>query len=230
MLKSNCKSILINGIKTAVFICVFSLLFWLTGQILSVKFPQYIYDGIGGFYKYPDNTVETVFLGSSLMMMGVSPMELYDKYGICSYNLGSDSQPLIASYYLLCDAKRIHNDTLKNVVLDVTMLIKPNSDVSFSKVVDTMPNSVNRFTAICDYYGRDIETGLLYSIPLLKYHNRWTEINKDDYHKQFTYEYTGGYYFSRDSLLSNGDLRAEFSANCFRRFLRSDCAVGAAAA
>ena len=30
--------------------------------------------------------------------------------------------------------------------------------------------------------------------------------------------------------LSNGDLRAEFSANCFRRFLRSDCAVGAAAA
>lgn len=35
---------------------------------------------------------------------------------------------------------------------------------------------------------------------------------------------------SHTDPVSNGDLRAEFSANCFRRFLRSDCAVGAAAA
>ena len=35
-----------------------------------------------GFYEEPENTIETLFLGASVMQSSVSPMQMYDEYGI----------------------------------------------------------------------------------------------------------------------------------------------------
>ena len=38
-----------------------------------------------GIYDEPKETIDTVFLGTSHMIYGAAPMELYEKYGIKSY-------------------------------------------------------------------------------------------------------------------------------------------------
>ena len=80
------------------------------------------YSTIYGFYEEPQNTIETIFLGSSVTINGITPMELYENNGVCAYNLGTEQQPLLASYYWLLEADRLHNETLKTVVLDTSML------------------------------------------------------------------------------------------------------------
>ena len=54
-----------------------------------------------GIYDEPSETIDIVFLGTSHMIYGAAPMELYEKYGIKSYNLSTPSQPLQIGYYLL---------------------------------------------------------------------------------------------------------------------------------
>ena len=53
-----------------------------------------------GIYDEPRETIDTVFLGTSHMLYGVAPMELYEKYGIKSYNMSTSAQPIHLSYYL----------------------------------------------------------------------------------------------------------------------------------
>ena len=74
------------------------------------------YDTVHGFYEEPENTIETVFLGASIVINGITPTELYEDYGICAYNLATEQQPVLASYYWLEEAERLHGDTLKTVV------------------------------------------------------------------------------------------------------------------
>ena len=40
-----------------------------------------------GIYDDPSETIDIVFLGTSHMIYGLAPIELYEKYGIKSYNL-----------------------------------------------------------------------------------------------------------------------------------------------
>ena len=45
-------------------------------------------DGMSGsYYSFPKDTFDVVFLGSSIMMYGVQPLEMYGEYGIAAYNL-----------------------------------------------------------------------------------------------------------------------------------------------
>lgn len=71
----------------------------------------------GEFYDQPDNTLEVVFIGTSAIRNGIIPMELYEDYGICSYNLGTSGQPVLVLYYWL---QEHHSGSLKTVVLDVS--------------------------------------------------------------------------------------------------------------
>ena len=72
------------------------------------------YNTLHGFYEEPENTIETVFLGSSVMINGISPMVLYEDYGMCSYNLRTEQQPMLISYYWLEEAYKHHSQTMKN--------------------------------------------------------------------------------------------------------------------
>ena len=68
------------------------------------------------FYQLDKNTVDVLFLGSSHGVSSFSPPKLYDDYSIRSYNLSSELQSLLVSYYWLKEALRYQ--TPKVVVLD----------------------------------------------------------------------------------------------------------------
>ena len=68
------------------------------------------YNTMHGFYEEPENTIETIFLGASITACGFSVTELYESYGICAYNLGTEQQPVLAPYDWLEEAYRRHSD------------------------------------------------------------------------------------------------------------------------
>lgn len=72
------------------------------------------------FYEIKRNTVDVIFLGSSVAVCEFIPQELYYKYHITSYSLACEQQNLFTSYYWLEEALRYQKP--KAVVLDVAML------------------------------------------------------------------------------------------------------------
>ena len=57
-----------------------------------------IIDGLGRIEK---GVVDVIFVGSSLIEYGVSPVRLYEKTGICSYSLATSGQPITVAYWLI---------------------------------------------------------------------------------------------------------------------------------
>lgn len=155
------------------------------------------YDTTHGFYSEPCNTIETIFLGSSVADNGFIPMELYRDYGICAYNLGMEQQPMLASYYWSEEAYRLHAETLKTIVLDVSMMRRTPSDSFYQKGLDGMKFSPVKLRAVMDYT-ENFNEALSYLIPFFEYHSRWSSITKTDYDKlsYSTVKCVRGYNFS----------------------------------
>lgn len=172
-------------IKISVFTTVLCSVLYIAGLFFR---PVYLswnnYDTIHGFYEQPDNTIETVFLGASVTARGFIPMQLYDDTGICSYNLGMEDQPMMASYYWLKECHSYHPDTLKNVILDTSMLRRNPEEAAFRKAFDQMHYGEVKKEAIGDLTD-DLNGYLNYMIPLLSFHDRWKSLEKSDI-KKFT--------------------------------------------
>ena len=133
------------------------------------------------------DTIDVIFLGSSHAVSGFSPQQLYNEYEIRSYNLGCEQQNLVTSYYWLKEALRYQ--TPEVVVLD-TYLLFPQENVGplnsiegcTRKALDFMkwsPVKMEAINQICNIdFGQD---RLSYYMPNVRYHTRWTELNKEDY-------------------------------------------------
>ncbi len=162
------------------------------------------YDTTNGFYSEPDNTIETIFLGSSHVKYGISPMQLYEEYGICAYDLSTDAQPVLASYFWLEEAYRHHSKTLDTVVLDASMLTRDPDIAFYHEALDPMKLSMVKLRSI-KAYSEDFENFVQNMFSLLSYHERWQELTFTDLLK---YEYepeicTRGYQYNTSQWINN---------------------------
>ena len=133
------------------------------------------------YYRYPDDTFDVTFLGASLVLYGIYPMELYRDYGIASYNLSTGNQSLEASYYLAKEA--IEKDHPSLIVLDCSLAAKDEEDMEpqyIHYITDTMPYlSENRIRMILEL-SKPEENRKALLFPLMAYHSRWEELTFED--------------------------------------------------
>ena len=132
------------------------------------------------YYRFPKDTFDVTFLGASLVLYGVYPMELYDKYGIASYNLSTGNQSLEASYYLAKEA--IEKDHPSLIVLDCSRAWEDEETMEsqyIHYITDTMPYlNKNRLDMIRNLSAEDDKKPLLF--PLIAFHTRWQELTYED--------------------------------------------------
>lgn len=175
--------------KVVVFILLFLFCYSLLMNIFRWK--DYHYQvwpnsaTVSGFYKMKKNTVDVIFLGSSQGVTGFDPQVLYDQFGLRSYNLSTEQQSLVISYYLLKEALKYQKPAA--VVLDVWMCFGNKNPLNSAescvrKVIDEMRWSPLKYDTIKKMCKLDptLKKSSFYFLNV-RYHDRWKWLGKSDF-------------------------------------------------
>jgi len=181
--------------KTAAFLLTGILLFFAVQWIFMPKQAEHrsTAEKLEGLYSLQEDCLDAVFLGTSVVDRGISPMKIYEDTGICTYNLGTSAQPIQSSYFLLRETLKTQSP--KVVFLEVSVLFQNKMNTSFYKIL--MDNLYGTATGLemARLYGSMEEKGLLSGlIPMVSYHTRWSELSRKDFcPDEKTANYTMGY-------------------------------------
>ena len=196
-----------NVLKVTAALVVCAVLLWLVQGLLMPKYMTESLEGnlIAEYYKeYGDNDV--IFIGDCEVYENFSPITLWEEYGISSYIRGSAQQLIWQSYYLM--EETFQYETPKVMVFNILSMKydTPASTGAASQreaynrmTLDPMRWSMSKWNAIqasMTDMEREKEAEWMYIFPLLRYHDRWSDLFSDDFK----------YWFQRGDIADNGYL------------------------
>lgn len=140
------------------------------------------------FSEFWDNPKEydVWFMGSSHVYCSILPMDLWEQYGIRSYNLGASGSSLTQTYWtLMCALEQSQPEVL---VVDIyhAELDSKHEDGKSDLVhtgFDRIPFSAVKVRGVCDIFDT-WEERIEYLWKFSLYHNRWEELEESDFHVQ----------------------------------------------
>lgn len=183
----------------------------LIGILLSLNYilqPKWLtndtnYDTTYIYYEQPDNTIEVIFAGTSVVLDGFSPLDLYENYGICSYNFGSSAQPMLATYYWLEEGYRNHSESLSTVILDVSSLRSEFWEEYYQLAALRMEMTGTKINLIKDC-NDTLDDFMNFLSPIFSFHTRWKELEKLDLgFEDYSFSYARGYNYFNYSVQIN---------------------------
>lgn len=127
---------------------------------------------------------DVLFLGSSHTLNAVFPMELWNDYGIVSYNMATHGGRTAGSYWLLKNA--LEYTTPKLAVIDCYMISlneKVSEAAKIHMATDHIPLSKTKVEMVKDL-AEDEETYWDYLWEFSTYHNRWNDLKQEDFQFQ----------------------------------------------
>lgn len=150
-------------------------------RVLTPKYVSEAQDGrlVAEYYDSAQNH-DVVFVGDCEIYENISPVTLWQEYGISAYMRGSPQQLIWHSYYMMKDTLRYEKP--KAFVYNVYSMKydTPQSEPYNRLALDGMKWSAVKSEAINASMMED-ETYLSYVFPLLRYHSRWSELTADDF-------------------------------------------------
>ncbi len=186
------KKIMINIAAAALVILILALL----QELLKPKYMSSIHEGnlVEEYYK-EKKLHDVIFIGDCEVFSNISPVALWEDYGITSYIRGSAQQLVWQSYHLLEDT--LHYEKPKVVVFNVLAMKynEPQKEAYNRLTLDGMRLSEAKLKAI-KASETEGESLITYLFPLLRYHSRWKELTGEDFK----------YLFHKDTLSHNGYL------------------------
>jgi hypothetical protein len=195
-----------NLVRSIVFLLLFSIVF---SSLSSILIPAWGgQDGVSSrihtFYNQPENTVDVLFIGSSSFLFGISPLTIWQDYGISSYVRASTKQAPIVNYYLLLETLKYQKP--KVLVIDGVSLFQlydyDEKEGHVRKNIDPMKLSMIKINLISEIVSESKTQNILsYIFPMLRYHTRWKEISQNDFdfNKNIQYDHLKGYSFVYES-------------------------------
>ncbi len=185
-----------NILKTVAFLLIGTLMF---GTLNSFFQRDWNAEALA-IYDEPRNTIETLFIGSSMTEFGIDVMTLYEEYGICAYNLGNSGQPVSQSYYWLQEAYKYQSESLKTVVFDVSIMKSDLREEYYRTATENMQLSPLKYEAVSSY-ADDLNQTISYMFPTFSYHTRWDSITSADFGvaTSMLYTWTRGQCVSTDT-------------------------------
>lgn len=191
----------------AVTACVVIGLLWGVQALLTPKYMTDIKEGalIAEYYE-EEKDHDVVFIGDCEVYENFSPVTLWEEYGINSYIRGSAQQLIWQSYYLMEETFQYETpDVMVFNVLSMKYDTPQSTGASAQReaynrmTLDGMRWSSSKWNSILASMTeeeREKEAMWTYLFPLLRYHDRWSELSADDVK----------YLFSRDTVSDNGYL------------------------
>ena len=149
---------------------------------------------------------DVLFMGTSHIIDGVFPMELWNDYGLVSYNCGGHANRIATTYWVMENA--LEQTDPKVVVIDCMMVSEEQKYVeSFSMLhwaIDIFPLRMTKIKAVWDLLDDPVtdrviadsdlpagseqksKTALLWNY--LVYHSRWNELSQNDFEPEASCE------------------------------------------
>lgn len=163
-------------------------------RLLVPKYMGKVTEGafIGEYYD-DQSTHDLLILGDCEAYENISPIRLFNEYGITSWIRGSAQQLIPQSYYLLEDTLRY--ETPRAVILSVSAMqqIEQVNETYNRMTLDGMKWSGAKLSAIRNTMMPE-EHLIEYIFPLLRFHSRWSDLGEDDFR----------YYFKGEPVTHNG--------------------------
>lgn len=186
-----------NVLRMIVFILVGMLIFIYLNKVLipSHNYPLSI-ENMGmniSELESKKHNLDVLFLGSSHMEFGISPMRLYEKYNMVTYCGATSGQPIEMSYYLL---KKYYEEgnAVDLVILDAISLFTDNyAEYRYRNIMDNRRFNINEIEVI-ESFSKNIaednnevdklEVIASFVFPIIKYHDRWQNITSESFNKK----------------------------------------------
>ena len=175
-------------LKAVLFLLILTGVLYCAAVVVQRKDSQYKY---ADFFRTADQ-LDILFLGSSHVINGINPVQLYEDYGYTSYNMGGHGSVMPSTYWEMENA--LNYCSPRYVVVDTYMLEKDyhfldqaeestdaNSSVDQLHLnMDCWPYSRTKADAVQDLVqDKQLQKEFLYDFIL--YHNRWEELGQDDF-------------------------------------------------
>ena len=194
------KIILQRILSCVILICLTVTLLATATNILERKDADYKYQP---FFEHASD-MDVLFLGNSHVVNAYFPMELWNDYGITSYNMGGHENYIPTTYWVLENA--LNYAKPKVVVVDCYLLDnmeKTSDNVPYVHLsLDAFPITPTKVHAVYDLFGKSdtyvsaADEDKHYKGTMLEflwdysvYHSRWEEISADDFSGSHTLEY-----------------------------------------
>ncbi len=197
--------------KSTIILCVALVLglalLWLLQALVTPKYMGSVKEGalIAEYYDQAGGN-DVVFVGDCEVYENFSPITLWQEYGITSFIRGSAQQTIWQSYYLM--EETFQYEKPKVMVFNVLSMKydTPASTGASSQreaynrmTLDGMRWSSSKWNAIqasMTDTEREKDAQWSYLFPLLRYHERWSELTGEDFQ----------YLFTKDQVSDNGYL------------------------
>ena len=192
-------------------LAVFAGAVWTAQRILMPKYMGSVIEGNFTEEYYRDSTShDLLILGNCESYESISPMTLWEEYGITSFIRGNANQLMPQSYYLLMDA--LKRETPKVVLINVQAMMAAEQDTEeYNRMVfDGMAWGRDKWEGIRASAMKD-EKMMEYIFPILRYHSRWSSLEKEDFVYSFWEKPLTSFqgYYLRADVRSAGEFPAE---------------------
>lgn len=166
-------------------VLAFLLVFGFLNLLLTPKYMSEGYYGGSLLCQYYDEAGghDVILVGDSEIYANFSPLQMWRNYGITAYNRASSQQMPWQSYYVL--EETLTYETPKVVVYNVNALRYGKDDAlateDFNRLTaDKMRWSEQKVKMILAQM-KEEEDFLSYVFPLLRYHDRFDKLTKEDF-------------------------------------------------
>jgi hypothetical protein len=186
----------------AAFWLIFLVLFYFFTKLVLPKWNDI--PGVAGtraedFYSQEENTMDAMFFGSSFIYYSVSPLPIWDDYGITSYTFGNPGQRIWTSYYYMEEAFKYQSPKVVFYEVGTSYMEDQAKEEWNRQNLDYMPFSLTKWKAILAMCKGGKETVASYLLPGIRYHDRWQELSENDFDRCSN---TG--YYGKGSLMRFG--------------------------
>ncbi len=174
--------------KVIIFVLVLAMVLLIVSKIF-VPFNRQDTNQAKTFYRLEKNTVDTLIVGSSTLLVGVSPLQMWEDHGIVAHTWANSTQAPEITYLNVKEAFQYQKPKL--VIIGITSLFQEYdvdaNEAFLRRGMDFHKLSPEKLATIRDITSRSVggeltggekQSYLSYVFPLLRYHSRWKDIGK----------------------------------------------------
>ncbi|MBO4769913.1 MAG: SGNH/GDSL hydrolase family protein [Clostridia bacterium] len=193
-------------ISAAVFAVLAIIILCLLTRLVSPKYSEHLVEGsMTSQYYSEDREHDLIIIGDCEVYANISPMILWEQYGITAYVRGNSQQLIWQSYYILSETLKY--EIPKAVVLSVGSMrySEPVKEEYNRLAIDLMRWSEDKIGIIRASMGED-ESFASYLFPIIRYHSRITELTSEDFRYFFSTKRNtfNGFLMEKDTVPYSG--------------------------